>query len=41
VTSHTQPMNIVVELIALLLHVQDVLGSDLSLETTFPDRGFS
>jgi hypothetical protein len=33
-------LNIVIEWLTLLLCIQEVLSSDLGLETGYPDRGF-
>jgi hypothetical protein len=35
-----EKLNVVVERLALLLHIQEVLGSNLGLETGYPDSRF-
>jgi hypothetical protein len=38
---HKDLLNIVVEWLTLLLCIQEVLGSNLGPETSYPDCGFS
>jgi hypothetical protein len=41
VRTNSHPLNIMVEWLTLLLHLQEVPGSNLGLETSYPDWGFS